>query len=134
MPFPPLKEQLDLITANTVEIITGQELETKINHSLKTRSPLKVKLGADPSRPDLHLGHSVVLRKLRDFQDLGHEAILIIGNFTAMIGDPSGKSKTRPQLTAEEARQNGESYLNRLQKFLTRKRQPSAGIPTGSAP
>ncbi|MDT9546795.1 MAG: tyrosine--tRNA ligase [Chlorobium phaeovibrioides] len=121
-PFPPLKEQLDLITANTVEIITGQELEAKISHSLKTRSPLKIKLGADPSRPDLHLGHSVVLRKLRDFQDLGHEAILIIGDFTAMIGDPSGKSKTRPQLTAEEARLNGESYFEQASKILDPKK------------
>ncbi|KZK73810.1 MAG: tyrosine--tRNA ligase [Pelodictyon luteolum] len=118
MSFPSLQEQLDVITANTVEIISPAELEQKIQHSLKTGAPLKVKLGADPSRPDLHLGHSVVLRKLREFQDLGHEAILIIGDFTAMIGDPSGKSKTRPQLTAEEARQNGASYFEQASKIL----------------
>jgi len=118
MRFPTLKEQLDIITANALEIISVGELEAKLLHSLKTAEPLKVKLGADPSRPDLHLGHSVVLRKLREFQDLGHEAILIIGDFTAMIGDPSGKSKTRPQLSAREARENGESYFEQASKIL----------------
>jgi tyrosyl-tRNA synthetase len=118
MRFPTVKEQLDIITANVVEIISVNELEQKLLHSLKTAQPLKVKLGADPSRPDLHLGHSVVLRKLREFQDLGHEAILIIGDFTAMIGDPSGKSKTRPQLSAGEARENGESYFEQASKIL----------------
>lgn len=118
MLFPSLQEQLDVITANTVEIISPDELEQKLRHSLQSAKPLKVKLGADPSRPDLHLGHSVVLRKLREFQDLGHEAILIIGNFTAMIGDPSGKSKTRPQLSAEEALENGQSYFEQASKIL----------------
>ncbi len=122
MNFPTAKEQLDLVSANTVEIISPNELEQKLLWSLKTGRPLKVKLGADPSRPDLHLGHSVVLRKLREFQDLGHEAILIIGDFTAMIGDPSGKSKTRPQLSAEEARENGESYFEQASKILDPKR------------
>ena len=118
MPFPSVKEQLDIIVGNVVEIISVDELEQKLLQSINTRKPLKVKLGADPSRPDLHLGHSVVLRKLREFQDLGHEAILIIGDFTAMIGDPSGKSKTRPQLTAEEARENGISYFEQASKIL----------------
>jgi len=118
MPFPSVKEQLDIIVGNVVEIISVDELEQKLLQSLKTCKPLKVKLGADPSRPDLHLGHSVVLRKLREFQDLGHEAILIIGDFTAMIGDPSGKSKTRPQLSAEEARENGLSYFEQASKIL----------------
>ena len=118
MYFPTVKEQLDLITGNVVEIISVDELEKKLLHSLQKNKPLKVKLGADPSRPDLHLGHSVVLRKLREFQDLGHEAILIIGDFTAMIGDPSGKSKTRPQLSAEEARENGKSYFEQASKIL----------------
>jgi tyrosyl-tRNA synthetase len=122
MRFPTVKEQLDIITRNVVEIISTAELEHKLLHSLKTAEPLKVKLGADPSRPDLHLGHSVVLRKLREFQDLGHEAILIIGDFTAMIGDPSGKSKTRPQLSAREARENGESYFEQASKILDPKR------------
>ena len=118
MPFPSVQEQLDIIVGNVVEIISVDELEQKLLLSLKTCKPLKIKLGADPSRPDLHLGHSVVLRKLREFQDLGHEAILIIGDFTAMIGDPSGKSKTRPQLTAEEARENGLSYFEQASKIL----------------
>ena len=118
MPFPSVKEQLDIIVGNVVEIISVDELEQKLLQSINTRKPLKVKLGADPSRPDLHLGHSVVLRKLREFQDLGHEAILIIGDFTAMIGDPSGKSKTRPQLSAEEARENGISYFEQASKIL----------------
>ena len=118
MLFPDVKEQLDIIAGNVVEIISVAELEQKLVQSLKTGKPLKIKLGADPSRPDLHLGHSVVLRKLRQFQDLGHEAILIIGDFTAMIGDPSGKSKTRPQLSAEEARENGLSYFEQASKIL----------------
>jgi tyrosyl-tRNA synthetase len=118
MNFPSLNEQLDLIKRNTVEIISEDDLARKLEHSLKTKTPLKVKLGADPSRPDLHLGHAVVLRKLRDFQDLGHEAILIIGDFTAMIGDPSGKNKTRPQLSLEETRKNGETYFEQATKIL----------------
>ncbi len=122
MHFPSVQEQLDLIERNTIEILSRQELEAKLQKSLKTSQPLKVKLGADPSRPDLHLGHAVVLRKLREFQDLGHEAILIIGDFTAMIGDPSGKSKTRPQLTAEEARENGKSYFEQASKILDPKK------------
>lgn len=118
MNFPPLNEQFDFIKRNTVEIISEDDLARKIERSLLTRKPLLVKLGADPSRPDLHLGHAVVLRKLRDFQDLGHQAILIIGDFTAMIGDPSGKNKTRPQLTLDETRQNGASYFEQASKML----------------
>ncbi len=122
MSFPSVKEQLDLIAANTVEVISEEELEKKLTKSYETQKPLKIKLGADPSRPDLHLGHSVVLRKLREFQDLGHEAILIIGDFTAMIGDPSGKSKTRPQLSAREARENGETYFEQASTILDREK------------
>ena len=122
MSFPPVKEQLDLIVSNTVEVISEEELERKLTRSFETQKPLKIKLGADPSRPDLHLGHSVVLRKLRDFQDLGHEATLIIGDFTAMIGDPSGKSKTRPQLSAEEAKQNGQTYFEQASIILDRQK------------
>ncbi len=118
MHFPPVREQFDCIKKNTIEVLSEDELEKKLDRSFKTGKPLRVKLGADPSRPDLHLGHSVVLRKLREFQDLGHEAILIIGDFTAMIGDPSGKSKTRPQLTAEEAKENGKSYFEQASRIL----------------
>ena len=118
MLFPSVKEQLDLIVNNTVEVLSVEELEKKLTRSLKTGKPLKIKFGADPTRPDLHLGHSVTLLKLRQFQDLGHQAILIIGDFTAMIGDPSGKSKTRPQLTAEEVKENGKSYFEQAAKIL----------------
>jgi len=118
MKFPPVREQLDIIVNNTVEVLSTDELEKKLNKSFKTGKPLKIKFGADPTRPDLHLGHSVTLRKLREFQDLGHEAILIIGDFTAMIGDPSGKSKTRPQLSAEEVKENGKSYFEQASMIL----------------
>ncbi len=122
MRFPELNEQLDRILGNTVEVISEDELEQKLAKSIETQKPLRIKLGADPSRPDLHLGHSVVLRKLRDFQDLGHEAVLIIGDFTAMIGDPSGKNKTRPQLSADEARQYSETYFEQASKILDREK------------
>ena len=119
MLFPSVQEQLDIIERNTIEILSNkEELEKKLTYSIQSGKPLRIKFGADPSRPDLHLGHSVVLRKLREFQDLGHEAILIIGDFTAMIGDPSGKSKTRPQLSAEEAHENGLSYFEQAAKIL----------------
>ncbi len=102
--FPPIQEQMDLIKRGASEIIPEDDLVRKLERSIKTNRPLRVKLGCDPSRPDLHLGHSVVLRKLRQFQDLGHQAILIIGDVTGMIGDPSGRNKTRPSLTIEETR------------------------------
>ncbi len=120
--FPPLNEQLDIIKRGVAEIIREEDLVRKIEHSLKTNTPLKIKLGCDPSRPDLHLGHSVVLRKLRQFQDLGHQAILIVGDFTGMIGDPSGRSKTRPPLTLEETRRNGQSYFEQATKILSTKK------------
>ncbi len=110
--FPPLNEQMDLIKKGTEEILPEEELARKIEHSQKTKTPLRIKLGADPSRPDLHIGHAVVLNKLRNFQDLGHQAVLIIGDFTAMIGDPSGKSKTRPALTLRETKENSQSYFD----------------------
>lgn len=119
MAFPSLNEQMDLIKRGVSEIIPEADLVQKIEKSIKTNTPLKIKLGCDPSRPDLHLGHSVVLRKLRQFQDLGHHAILIVGDFTGMIGDPSGKSKTRPSLTLEETRKNGESYFEQARKVLS---------------
>lgn len=121
MTFAPVKEQLDIIKRNTVEIIPEEELERKLAASLKENKPLRIKLGCDPSRPDLHIGHSVVLQKLRDFQDLGHKVILIIGDFTAMIGDPSGKNKTRPPLTLEETRVNGKTYFEQASKILLEK-------------
>ena len=113
---------MDVIKRGVFEIIPEEDLVKKLEHSIKTKKPLNIKLGCDPSRPDLHLGHSVVLRKLRQFQDLGHQAILIIGDFTGMIGDPSGKSKTRPSLTLEETRQNGQSYFEQATKILSSQR------------
>jgi len=110
---------MDLIKRGATEIIPEDDLARKIEKSIKTKKPLNVKLGCDPSRPDLHLGHSVVLRKLRQFQMLGHQAILIIGDFTGMIGDPSGKSKTRPSLSLEETRRNGQSYFEQATKILS---------------
>lgn len=110
---------MDVIRRGVAEIIPESDLLRKLEKSLATNTPLKVKLGCDPSRPDLHLGHSVVLRKLRQFQDLGHQAILIVGDFTGMIGDPSGKSKTRPPLTLEETRKNGQSYFEQAAKILS---------------
>jgi tyrosyl-tRNA synthetase len=101
-----------------VEIIPEDELVQKLEKSIKKKKPLKVKLGCDPSRPDLHIGHSVVLNKLREFQDLGHTAILIVGDYTGMIGDPSGKKITRPQLTFEETRENGITYYNQASRIL----------------
>jgi tyrosyl-tRNA synthetase len=110
---------MDTIKRGISEIIPEEDLVRKLERSIKTKKPLNIKLGCDPSRPDLHLGHSVVLRKLRQFQDLGHQAILIIGDFTGMIGDPSGKSKTRPSLSLEETRKNGQSYFEQATKILS---------------
>ncbi len=113
---------MDLIRRGTAEIIPEDDLVRKVERSIKTKKALRVKLGCDPSRPDLHLGHSVVLRKLRQFQDLGHQAILIIGDFTGMIGDPSGKSKTRPALSLDETRRHGQTYFEQATKILSSQR------------
>ena len=113
---------MDVIKRGVSEIIPEGELAKKVEKSIKSKKPLNVKLGCDPSRPDLHLGHSVVLRKLRQFQDLGHQAILIIGDFTGMIGDPSGRSKTRPSLTLEETRRNGQTYFEQATRILSAQR------------
>ncbi len=118
MSFISVEEQMAVIKRGTVEIVPEEELKQKLKKSRQTNTPLKIKLGVDPTRPDLHLGHSVILRKLRQFQDLGHEAILIIGGFTAMIGDPTGQNKTRPPLTDEEVRVNAETYIEQAKKIL----------------
>ncbi len=120
--FPPVNEQMDLIKRGVFEIIPEEDLVHKIENSLKENKPLNIKLGCDPSRPDLHIGHSVVLRKLAQFQSLGHQAILIIGDFTGMIGDPSGRNVTRPALSLEETRINGQSYLEQASKILNREK------------
>ena len=116
--FPPINEQMDLIKRGATEIIPEEELLKKLERSSNDGIPLNIKLGCDPSRPDLHIGHSVVLRKLAQFQSLGHQAILIVGDFTGMIGDPSGRSVTRPALTLKETREHGESYFQQASKIL----------------
>ena len=118
MGFLPVNDQMDLIRRGVEEIIPEDELVKKLERSQSKNIPLIIKLGCDPSRPDLHIGHGVVLRKLRHFQDLGHIAVLVIGDFTAMIGDPSGRNKTRPQLTLKEARSNAETYVNQAKVIL----------------
>ena len=118
MSFPSIDIQLALIQQGVEEIIPEAELQDKLEQSRKNGQPLVVKLGCDPSRPDLHIGHAVVLRKLRHFQDLGHQAVLVIGDFTAMIGDPSGRNKTRPQLTLEETKVNAKSYIDQAKVIL----------------
>lgn len=116
--FLPVEQQLEVIKRGASEIIPEEELIAKLKRSIKENKPLNIKLGCDPTRPDLHLGHSVVLRKLAQFQQLGHTAILIIGDFTAMIGDPSGRNQTRPPLTFEDAKENAKSYWEQAQKIL----------------
>ncbi len=116
--FPSVQEQMDIIRRGASEIIPEEELVKKLEKSSVEGKPLNIKLGCDPTRPDLHLGHSVVLRKLAQFQALGHQAILIIGDFTAMIGDPSGRNSTRPALTREEVLENAKSYFEQASKIL----------------
>jgi tyrosyl-tRNA synthetase len=117
-----LNEQMDAIRQGIIDLIPEEELAQKIEKSIKTQKPLIAKLGCDPSRPDLHLGHAVVLHKLRTFQNFGHTAVLIIGDFTGMIGDPTGKSKARPQLAIEETIANGKSYLDQATIILDKER------------
>lgn len=115
---PALEAQLALLRRGVVDLVSEDDLKQKIERSLQTKKPLRVKLGADPTRPDLHLGHAVILRKMRQFQDCGHKVIMLIGDFTAMIGDPSGKSKTRPPLSLSQTRANAESYLQQCRLIL----------------
>jgi tyrosyl-tRNA synthetase len=118
MSFPPVDEQLQQIRRGTATIVPEDGLAKKLERSRATGKPLLIKLGCDPSRPDLHIGHAVVLRKMRQFQDLGHRAVLIVGDFTAMIGDPTGRSKTRQPLTLEQARAYGQTYFEQAGRIL----------------
>jgi tyrosyl-tRNA synthetase len=115
---PSADQQLARIRRGAAEIIVESELRAKLERSAKTSTPLTIKLGLDPTAPDLHLGHTVVLQKLRDFQDLGHQVVIIIGDFTGMIGDPTGRSETRRPLTWDEIRENAETYRAQLGKVL----------------
>jgi tyrosyl-tRNA synthetase len=116
--FKPVEEQLAYLKKGVAEIIPEAELKSKLENSFKTGTPLRVYLGVDPTAPDIHLGHTVVLRKLKHFQDLGHTAIFLIGDFSAMIGDPTGRSETRPPLSREEVNANAGTYLAQVFKLL----------------
>ena len=111
-----IKEQIELIKYGCVDFVSPNELEEK----LRKGAPLRIKFGADPSAPDLHLGHMVVLRKLKTFQDLGHKIIFLIGDFTGMIGDPTGKSETRKPLTRDDMMRNAKTYQEQVFKILDR--------------
>ena len=113
-----LNEQLDILSDGVIDLLPQEDFVRKLERSIATGKPLRAKLGLDPSRPDIHIGHAVVLNKLRQFQDLGHTVVLIIGDFTAMIGDPTGKSKTRPALTLEQTRENGTTYVDQAARIL----------------
>ena len=113
-----IDEQIEFIKKGAVDVIREEDLRKKLERSAKTGKPLRVKLGADPTAPDIHIGHTVVIRKLRAFQDLGHTAIFLIGDFTGMIGDPSGKNTTRPPLSREEINANAETYKTQIFKLL----------------
>jgi len=117
--FPPVDEQLAYIKKGAAEIVKESELRAKLERSLQTGKPLRIKLGMDPTAPDLHLGHTVVLRKLKHFQDLGHTVIFLIGDFTGMIGDPTGRSATRPPLSREQIDENAETYKAQVFKILS---------------
>ncbi len=120
--FKPVEEQLAYIKKGAAEIIREEELKAKLDQSVKSGKPLRVYLGVDPTAPDIHLGHTVVLRKLKHFQDMGHTAIFLIGDFSAMIGDPTGQSETRPPLTREQVDANAKTYLDQVYKILDREK------------
>src|SRR3954469_25801629 len=113
-----IDEQLAFLRKGTVDLIREEDLRAKLEKSARTGVPLRIKLGADPTAPDIHLGHTVVIRKLRAFQELGHTVVFLIGAFTGLIGDPSGKSATRPQLTREAIERNAETYRTQIFKLL----------------
>src|SRR5437016_6401659 len=120
--FKPVEEQLAYLKKGVAEIIPEAELKAKLEQSLKTGKPLRVYLGVDPTAPDLHLGHTVVLRKLKHFQYMGHTAVFLIGDFSAMIGDPTGVSETRPPLTREQVDANAKTYLAQVYKILDKEK------------
>ncbi len=116
--FPSINEQMDLIRKGTADIVSEEELVKKLEKSLKNNEPLRVKQGFDPTAPDIHLGHTVGIRKLKDFQELGHQIVLIVGDYTAMVGDPSGKNSTRPRLTRDKILENATTYEKQFFKIL----------------
>jgi tyrosyl-tRNA synthetase len=120
--FKPIDEQMAHLKKGAAEIIRDEDLKAKLEQSAKTGKPLRAYLGVDPTAPDIHLGHTVVLRKLKHFQDMGHTAIFLIGDFSAMIGDPTGQSETRPPLTREQVDENAQTYLAQVYKILDREK------------
>ncbi len=118
MNFPPVDEQLALIRRGVEKIVPEDELRKKLEQAEKTGKPLRIKYGIDPTGIDLHLGHTVPLRKMRQFQELGHQAVIIIGNYTALVGDPSGRDETRARLTSEQVEKNAEDYLQQVAKVI----------------
>lgn len=122
MAFPAVAEQLDLLRKGALEVISEEDLERKLARSLKTGAPLVVKAGFDPTAPDIHLGHTVLIRKMKHFQELGHTVVFLIGDFTGLIGDPSGRNKTRPPLSREEIAANAETYKAQIFALLDPKR------------
>ena len=130
--FPPVDEQLAYLKKGAAEIVKESELRSKLERSLASGKPLKVKAGFDPTAPDLHLGHTVLLRKLKHFQDLGHTVIFLIGDFTGMIGDPTGRSATRPPLTRSRLRKTPRPTRRRSSKFSARKKRWWTSTAAGS--
>src|ERR1700687_1897003 len=120
--FKPVDEQFAYLKKGVAEIIRETDLKAKLEESLKTGKPLRAKLGVDPTAPDLHLGHTVVIRKLKHFQDMGHIAVFLIGDFTALVGDPTGQSETRPPLSREKVDANSKTYLEQVFKILDPKK------------
>ncbi len=118
MSFAPVNEQMDILRQGAVDLVSEEELAAKLESARATGKGLVVKVGFDPSAPDIHLGHTVVVRKMKQFQDLGHAVVFVVGDFTGMIGDPSGKSKTRPQLTPEQIQANARTYAEQAFKIL----------------
>ncbi|MET0398997.1 MAG: tyrosine--tRNA ligase [Longimicrobiaceae bacterium] len=116
--FPPVREQLDAIRQGALEIVPEEELALKLERSARTGEPLLVKQGFDPTRPDLHIGHAVSIRKLRTFQELGHQVVFVVGDYTALIGDPTGRSELRPQLTEAEVAENARTYTEQVFRIL----------------
>jgi len=119
--FPPVSEQLAVVTRGVVDLVVRAELEERLQASLSSGIPLRIKAGFDPTRPDLHLGHAVVLQKMREFQELGHKAVLVVGGFTATLGDPSGQNEQRPRLSREEVATAAETYTTQAFKILDEK-------------
>ena len=117
--FPPVEEQLQIIRRGVEKIVPEEELRRKLQESFDSGTPLRIKYGIDPTGIDVHLGHTVPLRKMRQFQELGHQAVIIIGNYTALVGDPSGRDEARSRrLTAEEVENNARDYLNQVGRVV----------------